>query len=32
MEERMGSRPELTFFATAVLVDNTTGEVQVQAA
>ena len=32
MEERMGSRPELTFFETAVLVDNTTGEVQVQAA
>lgn len=32
MEERMGSRPELTFFETAVIVDNTIGEVQVQAA
>lgn len=32
MEERMGSRPELTFFETAVIVDNTVGEVQVQAA
>ena len=32
MEERMGSRPELTFFETAVVVDNTVGEVQVQAA
>lgn len=32
MEERMGSRPELTFFETAVVVDNAAGEVQVQAA
>jgi hypothetical protein len=32
MEERMGSHPELTFFETAVAVDNTVGEVQVQAA
>lgn len=32
MEDRMGSRPELTFFETAVVVDNTVGEVQVQAA
>lgn len=32
MEERMGSRPELTFFETSVVVDNTVGEVQVQAA
>ena len=31
MEERMGSRPELTFFETAVVVENTVGEVQVQA-
>ncbi|MGZ0246742.1 MAG: hypothetical protein ACKVH1_12440, partial [Alphaproteobacteria bacterium] len=26
MEERMGTRPELTFFETAVVVDNTVGE------
>ena len=32
MEERMGSRLEMTFFETAVIVDNTIGEVQVQAA
>ncbi len=32
MEERMGSRPELTFFETAVVVDNSVGEIQVQAA
>jgi|MEHZ01.5.fsa_nt_MEHZ011499360.1_5 hypothetical protein len=32
MEERMGTRPELTFFKTAVVVDNTVGEEQVQAA
>tara|TARA_R110000868_G_scaffold10313_24_gene50805 strand:- start:9612 stop:9929 length:318 start_codon:yes stop_codon:yes gene_type:complete len=32
MEERMGARPELTFFETAVVVDNAVGEVQVQAA
>ena len=32
MEERMGSRPKLTFFETAVVVDNTIGEIRVQAA
>lgn len=32
MEERMGSRPDLSYFETAVIVDNTVGEVQVQAA
>jgi hypothetical protein len=32
MEELMGSRPELTFFEMAVVVDNTLGEEQVQAA
>jgi hypothetical protein len=32
MEERMGSRPELAFFETAILVDNTAGEVRVEAA
>lgn len=32
MEERMGSRPELAFFETAVVVDNREGEVRVQAA
>lgn len=31
MEERMGSRPELTFFETAVLVDNADGEIEVAA-
>jgi hypothetical protein len=32
MEERMGSRPKLTFFETAMVVDNTIGEIRVQAA
>ena len=32
MEERMGSRPELQYFETAVVVDNNSGEVWVEAA
>lgn len=32
MEARMGARPEMTFFETAVVVDNTAGEVLVEAA
>ena len=32
MEERMGARPELTFFETAVIVDNTAGDILVEAA
>ena len=32
MEERMGSRPECTFFETNVIVDNQAGEVVVEAA
>ena len=32
MEERMGSRPELQYFETAVVVDNSVGEVRVEAA
>ncbi len=32
MEERMGSRPTLTFFETAVLVDNADGNILVEAA
>lgn len=32
MEERMGSRPELTYFETAVLVDNGADRVEVAAA
>ena len=32
MEERMGSRPEITFFETAVVVDNSAGNILVEAA
>ena len=32
VEERMGSRPELQYFETAVVVDNNSGEVWVEAA
>ncbi len=32
MEERMGSRPELTFFETAVRVDNAANRIEVEAA
>ncbi len=32
MEERMGSRPTLQYFETAVVVDNATGDVRVEAA
>ena len=32
MEERMGSRPEIAFFETAVIVDNLAGEVLIEAA
>ena len=32
LEERMGSRPELQYFETAVVVDNNSGEVWVKAA
>ena len=32
MEQRMGSRPVMTFFETAVIVDNEAGEVLVEAA
>lgn len=31
MERRMGSRPELRYFETAVLVDNSAGEIQTAA-
>ena len=32
MEERMGSRPELQYFETAVVVDNNSGKIWLEAA
>ena len=32
MQEQMGSRPTVTYFETAVVVDNTKGDIQIEAA